>query len=283
MKLSRLNGATTALALTAVLAGGGSWVDASASCDDSGCYRKAISSANVWTGIEAVVTLPNFDLDVSSAAAGRGETPSVYLNSLSGSQEVSCGLAWSAIREPNGIPSKEAKAFRPFWKTDEWHEAPQNQSFNYYPGDTVRIRLETTETNRMSMHIELLQRPGMIAVSKQADSKKPNSLTGFITTSSDAVTSFSGFFRAEGFGPGQVQEFARVISTVLPGTKGRESLAPLTRIGVTEWKEVWLLRDHERVAMSPEQLTGIQCPDAELVSVAAFGASGEQVAIRTKK
>jgi hypothetical protein len=283
MKLSRLKGAATAMAVAAVLARGNFSARAAGSCDEGGCYRKAMSIPDVWTGIEAVVTLPDFDLNIAPGINGATETPSVYLNSLAGEREINCGLTWSAIPEANGVLSKEAKAFRPFWQSEEWHQTPQNQSFHYYPGDTVRIRLETTEANRMSMHIELLQRPGMAVVSNKENPGKSNSYPGFLTTSSDAVTSFSGFFRAEGFGPGQVQEFARVISTTRPGTGGRKGLAPLTRIGVTEFKEVWLLRGHKRVAMGAEQFTGVQCPGAELVSIAAVGASGEQVAIQAKE
>lgn len=130
-------------------------------CFPGAYYRKAVSSVDTWSGIEGVVTLPQFTPDPSRLNPDTGrplDNPSIYMGGRAGDQEIDAGVTWEVIKEPDGSTSKLGKAFRPFWRNKDWHSGPANPDFYYYPGDQIRIRIESLQENKLTMFIELLNR-----------------------------------------------------------------------------------------------------------------------------
>jgi hypothetical protein len=270
--------------------------DAQSACASRETCRKAISSEDVWTGIEGIVTLPTLELSAPDNAidSGANRGPTVCLRGKAGNQEVECGLEMSAIPGAgNDVSMPTAMAFRPFWRTNSAQSSDADSSFRFYPGDTVRIRMETLSSNRMFMSVELLdpaQRPQLDeegASAPQADRQiatlaiAPNSptvvATGLLARSHDAITSLSMAFRADGFGPGQLHEFARVNAAGAFATA--TPMLEVLRVSSAEWHNVWLLRTNERFAMTSERLTDVRCPDASAVSVEPVGSTAERITL----
>src|SRR5215218_5895731 len=120
-------------------------------CFPGAYYRKAVSSQDTWSGIEGVITLPQFtpDPDRINPDTGRSlDNPSVYVGGRAENQEIDCGVTWEVTKDANGKVSHAAKAFRPFWRNKEWHSGPAKPDYYYYPGDQLRIRLESAEANK---------------------------------------------------------------------------------------------------------------------------------------
>lgn len=256
-------------------------------CFPGAIYRKAVSSYDEWTGIEAVVTLPEFHPDPSRTDTATGkclDNPSVYLGGRAGEQEVDAGVSWEVVREPDGSISSQRKAYRPFWRSGQWHSGPAQPDFYYYPGDRIRLRVHTVSSGRLQMSVELLERGEK---GRSADAKYPRAhnhpeepeeqtLSGL---SADSHTSLTINFDAPGFGPGRLQEFKRVNALDQFGQEGRQTLPTRTSVGTATWEEVWLLRKKERLPMTPQRFTDMRCPDPTQIFTEKLGSSGEIVAI----
>lgn len=233
-------------------------------CFRGAYYRKAVSSKDKWSGIVGTVRLPQprFDESRTNPKTGRYlDNPSVYMGGNANEQEIDCGLTWEVIREPDGSVSKQGKAFRSFWRTDKWNSGPARPEFYYYPGDVVRMTCMTSETGKLSLSIEPLERS---------------------TTSSTSLTSFSVTFDAREFGPGIVQEFKRVNAIDQSGNEGKPVKPTKTVVEGAKWSDVQLIRDNERRPFTGQRYTDMRCPSTENVSVEPNpeDPTGETITIR---
>lgn len=265
----------------------------SAPCFPGAYYRKAVSSLDHWTGIEAIVKLPNPEYDANRLKpSGRPiDNASIYLGGNSNDQEIDCGVNWEIIRETDGSVSKVGKAFRPFWRNEKWFSGPANPDYYFYPGDVIRIKVENTQHGKLLMRIDLLARAGTPAAEIRpqvtADETTPivasrpvqKPQPPLTTMPTDAITSFTTVFDATGFRKGGLQQYKRVNGLDQSGNEGNPVQPTSTRIADATWQEVWLLRDHKRVPMTPERFTDMRCPDAKHITVSRVGLSGENVTI----
>jgi len=273
-------------------------------CYSGAYYRKAVSSNDIWTGMEGVVKLPTPVYDSSRMGTnGRfQDNASVYMGGRVGDNEIDAGLSWEVIREPNGSISKNAKAFRPFWRNDKWNSAPAKPDFYYYPGDVVRMKVVTLEDDKLQLSIELLSRADSSTTDGQLVAKPSttNSKDGGSTFSielkttetkltkrqnaltmvpADAMTSFSVSFAAQGFGPDNIQQFKRVNAIDLLDKNDNQLKPTKTKILGAEWRDVKLLRGTEQLPMTPSRYTDMRCPDTKQVKVTPIGETGEKIDI----
>lgn len=226
--------------------------DASRECFAGAIYRKAVSSADQWDGIEGIVTLPDIEFDPARFSKERGrylDNPSIYMGGRAGEQEIDAGLTWEVIREPDGTISKERKAFRPFWRNETWNTAPLNDSLCFYPGDTVRMRCATTGRGQMVIAISL------IAQGPNAPQDGPQ------------LSVWEVNFTAKSFGIGLPQEFKRVNAIDQVANEGKPAQATTTRVSGARWKSVALIRNGAHVPMTPSRFTDMRCPVPESVQV----------------
>ncbi len=275
--------------------------DAARDCFPGAGYRKAVSSQDLWTGIETVVTLPTPFYDPARVnEKGRIlDSASVYVGGHAGEQEVDCGLSWEVVREADGRISSRAKAFRPFWRARAWHSGPTTPDFYFSPGDTVYLACRTApEPDKLVLEIRLLRRsaepttgtehatgrpvwtgPDRVEAAEAQDDEWTDS--ELAAAVADPLTSFSVTFDAEGFGTGNVQEFKSVNGLYQSGNEGRDAVPTRTAITGCVWRQVFLLRRADgreaHVPMTPDRFTDMRCPAPSNVAVAAFGETGERV------
>lgn len=218
-------------------------------CFPGAYYRKAVSSFDTWTGIEGTITLPQLELDPSRVKpTGRFlDNPSIYMGGRSGSQEIDAGLTWEVIRETNGSVSAVAKAFRPFWRNNQWHNAPAVPDYYYYPGDTVRMSCRTVEEGRLALTVELLARSGTVASEEILEVTQP-------------ISVFTTVFDTSSFGPGKIQQFKRVNAIDQSGNEGQPVQPTKARVAKAMWHEVSLWRADQRLPFTPMRFTDMRCP-----------------------
>lgn len=225
-------------------------------CFPGAIYRKAVSSRDVWTGIEGIVTLPRpaFDPQRTNRETGRPlDNPSIYLGGRAGHQEIDAGVSWEVIQEPDGSVSTQRKAFRPFWRNEKWSSGPAEPDYYYHPGDTLRMSVATREPGKLVLEIALLHRAGTPAPASLADAEPISVLT---------VP-----FDAASFGPGKVQEFKRVNAIDQSGNEGKPAQPTRTTVSPARWHAVHLLRGSDRRPMTSSRFTDMRCPDPALVGV----------------
>jgi len=229
---------------------------ASVECFPGAIYRKAVSSTDRWTGIEGIVVLPEMDFDESRPHPRRpgrwADNPSIYMGCRIGGQEVDAGVSWEVIREADGSVSTQAKAFRPFWRVDQWGSGPARPEFYYWPGDTLRMAVRIAAEDRLELVVELLER----GPAARAAGAVP------------APTLFVQEFDAPGFGFLEVQEFKRVNAIDQAANEGMPAQSTRTAVTGAEWLEVWLRRrDGEFRPFVPARFTDMRCPDPASVVV----------------
>lgn len=238
---------------------------ASIDCFPGAIYRKAVSSVDRWTGIEATVTLPTLVTDpqrVDEKTKKPLDNASCYIGGNAEGTEIDAGVSWEVIREADGSVSPQRKAFRPFWRNKQWFNAPAKPELYFYPGDTIRMSIWTSAENKLMFRVELLARAGEpIAASPisqhQVEMDAPN------------------------FGPGRKQEFKRVSAIDQMRNEGRPAQPTNAHVNGVVWSKVSLMRGDERRPMIAERFTDMRCPDAKLVDVKATeDPSGERIELR---
>lgn len=241
-------------------------------CFPGAYYRKAVSSQDAWTGIEGVITLPEARFDAQRRRPKNPaqflDNPSVYMGGRAGEQEIDAGVTWEVVREANGTVSKEREAFRPFWRNKGWFTGPAHPDYYFWPGDTIRVRIETPANNKLTMRIELVERgkTGKREVKWWGPTTRP-------------VEALWVDFDAHGFGPGRVQEFKRVNAIDQVGREGKGVDPTNTTVTGAVWHEVYLLRGAERLEFAPKRFTDMRCPRKEHHSVQTGEKGGERIAI----
>lgn len=233
--------------------------DKSRPCFPGAIYRKAASSTDLWTGIDAVVTLPAFVPDESRIRpTGRpADNCSVYFGGRAGDTEIDAGVLWEVVREPDGSVSKVGKAYRPFWRNKKWFNAPAEEQYYYYPGDTIRVRVWTEAADKLKMQIDLVARKG-----DEIDHRRP------------PISTLSVDFDAPGFGPGRKQEFKRVTAIDQANNEGKPAQATKARVENCVFRSVHLLRGDDRLPMTGERFTDMRCPDGMFFTIGGTNDEG---------
>jgi hypothetical protein len=264
-----------ALMLAAVLPAGEVPPAKSIPCFPGAYYRKAVSSQDVWTGIEGVVTLPTPAFDEARRRPNNPaqflDNPSVYMGGRGGETEIDAGLTWEIVQEPDGKTSTDRKAFRPFWRNKKWFAGPADVNYYFWPGDTIRIAIWTEAKDKLTMKIELVERgpTGLAQAKRYAPTTRP-------------AEPLVVHFDAHGWGPGRVQEFKRVNAIDLVGREGKSVQETRTVVAGAVWRECYLLRgDGDRRPFVPERFTDMRCPDPRFFTVAPGDATrgGESIEI----
>ena len=239
--------------------------DKSRPCFPGAIYRKAVSSVDAWTGIDAVVTLPTFVPDQTRLRpTGRpADNCSVYFGGRAGNTEIDAGVLWEVIRQLDGSVSKVGKAYRPFWRNKKWFNAPAEAQYYYDPGDTIRVRVWTDAPDKLKMQIDLIARRG-----EPIDHRRP------------PISTLSVDFDAPGFGPGRMQEFKRVTAIDQAGNEGKPAQPTRARVEDCAFRSVHLLRGEERLPMTAPRFTDMRCPDHRFFTVAdSTDDGGERIGI----
>jgi hypothetical protein len=235
-------------------------------CFPGAYYRKAVSSADQWTGIGGRITLPTpvMDPDRTSTTTGKFlDNSSIYLGGNVGeAQEIDAGILWEIIREADGTVSPRRKAYRVFWRNASWHNAPAVAEYYYYPGDLIEMSCQTTEAGKLVLQVDLLARAG----------EEPGA---------EPVSSFTTTFDAFAFGPDKVQQFKRVNAIDQTGNEGNEVQPTKAKVFNAIWHEVWLYRGEEKVPFTPERFTDMRCPKPDHFQVTSFHTDkgGEKITI----
>lgn len=252
---------------------------ASIPCFPGAYYRKAVSAIDVWTGYEGVVTLPEFEPDRERKRKGRPgqfmDNPSVYVGGWAGpvddkgekageGREVDAGLSWEVVREPTGMVSRERKAFRPFWRTGEWRSARAIPEWYFYPGDTVRLRIETVAEHKLRLTIELVSRgeKGNAAM-RGYNATRPATDPTLV----DKVVPLTVDFDADHFAPGKPAEFKRVNAIDQVGREGQGVEPTNAAVTGAVWADELLFRGDARLPFTPARFTDMRCPDPAHVVV----------------
>jgi hypothetical protein len=246
---------------------------ASLPCFPGAYYRKAVSSADVWTGIEGTVTLPAITFDESRRNPKKPgqylDNPSVYIGGRAGEQEIDAGVSWEVIRERDGSVSNARKAFRPFWRNKGWHAAPADPALYFYPGDTIRLRIETPATNKLTLTVQLVERG--------EEGKRASA--GLQPSTRPAREPLKVEFDAFGFGPGKAQQFKRVNAIDQVGREGKDVDATRTQATGAVWKEAFLFRGVVKLPFAPGRFTDMRCPDSKHFNVEPLDGGGERIDI----
>lgn len=143
-------------------------------CFPGAWYRKVVTQADKWIGMEAIVTLPYFTPDEDRIVASGNhvgkysDTPSIYIGSKT-TEESDIGLAYEVgcvDKACETYSATEKIAFRPFWRhVDEnrkniWNATGIKQlQYYYFPGDKLRLSLyEVPDSpNYARFEIEVLE------------------------------------------------------------------------------------------------------------------------------
>jgi hypothetical protein len=238
-------------------------------CFPGAIYRKAVSSLDTWTGIEAVITLPTLVTDPQRVDEKTGkplDNASCYIGGNAdpdaGSTEIDAGVNWEVIREADGRVSPQRKAFRPFWRNKQWFNAPARPELYFHPGDTVRLSIWTAAQDRLTFRVELLARAG------EPPAASP-------------ISVHEAEMDAPGFGPGRKQQFKRVSAIDQMRNEGKPAQPTTARVEGAIWSRVSLMRGEERRLMTRERFTDMRCPDTRLVEARATDdPSGEKIELR---
>lgn len=220
-------------------------------CFPGAYYRKAVSSFDVWTGVIGVVKLgvPQTDLNrLDEQDKQPLDNFSVYMGgNAGGKQEVDAGLTWEFTRDEQGNLSTTRNAWRPFWRTTTWHNAPAEKRYYWYPGDTVTMAVIVAGPRRLRLVV--------------AD------------VGPQPTRAFQTEFDAHGFAPGVPRQFKRVNAIDQRRNEGKPVQPTSAQVTGAVWLETELLRGEgaaaQKLPMTPARMTDMRCPSPEHVKVTA--------------
>jgi hypothetical protein len=240
-------------------------------CFPGAIYRKAVSPVGNYTGIEAVVQLPEFTPDPARINPKNNrplDNTSAYLGGHANGREIDAGLTWEVIRDAKGQVSADRVAFRPFWRNDVWANAPAQPEYYYFPGDKVLLRCELIADEEMLLTVELQERA--------AGSRKRCEELGIAYH--DAPTRFTAVFEAPEFRINGRAEFKRVNAIDQSGNEGFAAQATAAVATGIEWHQVNLLRGEARIPFTPDLYMSMRCPNVDNVVTAPIPGSTDPTA-----
>lgn len=228
---------------------------ASIPCFAGAYYRKAVTSFDVWTGIAGIVKLgtPKVDEDRLDAAKKQPlDNFSVYMGGNAGGNfEVDAGLTWAFTTDAEGKSSERRNAWRPFWRTKTWNNAPNSPEYTWYPGDTVQIAV-------------LLVGPKKLRLIVADANPQPKKM-------------FQVDFDAEGFAPNVARQFKRVNAIDQFGNEGKTVQPTKAQVTGAEWLQTILLRgagaETRQIPMDKTRFTDMRCSDQSHIVVTTTDAA----------
>lgn len=217
-------------------------------CFAGAWYRKAVSSYDVWTGISGIVVLGKPTVDearLNETTKQPLDNFSVYMGGNAGAKyEVDAGLTWAFTQDAAGKLSERRRAWRPFWRTKVWTNAPQLDRHTWYPGDTVRMEVRMIEPKKLRLSV--------------ADA------------GAYPKRRFSVDFDADGFTEDVKRQFKRVNAIDQFGNEGK----PVKLTGATvinaQWLSTSLFRGKKEVAMNKYRYTDMRCSNVMHIVVTSI-------------
>jgi hypothetical protein len=213
---------------------------ASIPCFAGAHYRKAVSSFDVWTGIAGFVKLGTPKVD-EARIDPKDNQPldnfSVYMGgNAGGKHEVDAGVNWNFSTDASGKRSARRNAWRPFWRTKTWSEAPDKPEFTFKPGDTIQMAILVAGAGKLRMII--------------SDAKNPQK-------------QFTVDFDAEGFVPNVPRQFKRVNAIDQRYNEGKPVQATKAEVVGAEWINTILLRGEganaKQIPLDAAHFTDMRC------------------------
>lgn len=213
---------------------------ASIPCFAGAHYRKAVSSFDVWTGIAGFVKLGTPTVD-EARIDPKDNQPldnfSVYMGGNAGGKyEVDAGVNWNFSTDASGKRSARRNAWRPFWRTKTWSEAPDKPEYTFKPGDTIQMAIIVVSAGKLRMII--------------SDAKNPQK-------------QFSVDFDAEGFAPNVLRQFKRVNAIDQRYNEGKPVQSTKAEVVGAEWLQTILLRGEgasaRQIPMDAAHFTDMRC------------------------
>lgn len=218
---------------------------ASIPCFAGAYYRKAVSSFDVWNGISGTVVLGQPAVDEARLDEKTGQPLdnfSVYMGgNAGGKQEVDAGLTWAFTRDAAGKQSERRNAWRPFWRTKVWSNAPPSNAYDWHPGDTVRMEVSMVAPKTLRLRIE--------------------------DAGVHPVKRFSVDFDAESFTPDVSRQFKRVNAIDQFHNEGKPVKPTHASVVNSEWLHTFLFRGKKKLNMNTFRFTDMRCSDAKHVVV----------------
>lgn len=213
---------------------------ASIPCFAGAYYRKAVSSFDIWTGISGTVILGQPTVDETRLDEKTGQPLdnfSVYMGgNAGGKQEVDAGLTWAFTQDAAGKQSERRRAWRPFWRTKVWSNAPPSNAYDWYPGDTVHMEVSMSAPKMLRLRIE--------------------------DAGVHPAKSFSVDFDADGFTPDISRQFKRVNAIDQFHNEGKPVKPTAASVVNSEWLNTFLFRGKKKLDMNKFRFTDMRCSDA---------------------
>ncbi|MEP7213343.1 MAG: hypothetical protein ABI791_09725 [Acidobacteriota bacterium] len=222
---------------------------ASIPCFAGAYYRKAVTSFDTWTGIAGIVKLgtPKFDEQRLDPAKKQPlDNFSVYMGgNAGGNYEVDAGLTWAFTTDASGKLSERRNAWRPFWRTKTWNNAPNHAEYTWYPGETVQIAVYLVAPKKLRLIV--------------ADANpRPKKM-------------FQVDFDADGFAPNVARQFKRVNAIDQFGNEGKPVQPTKAEVTGAEWLQTILLRgagsEAKQIPMDRARFTDMRCSDRSHIVV----------------
>ena len=240
---------------------------ATSPCFQGAFYRKVVSSADNWLGIEGTVILPTLIYDLTRFNPLKPDTyldnASVYLGGTSDGQETDIGMTWEVIKDAAGNVSKERLAFRPFLRrtshksgqTALYKNAPAESKFYWYPGDTLTMSVVLAQDSQLKF------------------------------TVSGSGKKYEEFFDVAGYNYTTKAQYKRVNAIDQVSNEGKPVQSTTAKVIGANWLNVFLYRYNKseaiKVPMHSKRYTDMRCPDVDHFEITTppNSVSGEKIDI----
>ena len=209
-------------------------------CFAGAWYRKAVSSFDEWTGISGTIVLGMPTVDEARLNAKTGQPLdnfSVYMGgNAGGKHEVDAGLTWAFTQDSTGKLSDRRRAWRPFWRTATWSNAPLSDNYTWFPGDTVRMEVSLVAPKKLRL---MVSDAGLHPVKR-----------------------FSVDFDADNFTEELKRQFKRVNAIDQFGNEGKPVKPTNANVINAQWLNTDLFRGDKTVPMNNHRFTDMRCSDS---------------------
>jgi hypothetical protein len=220
-------------------------------CFAGAWYRKAVSSFDEWTGISGTIVLGTPTVDEARLNPKTGQPLdnfSVYMGgNAGGKQEVDAGLTWAFTQDAlTGKLSERRRAWRPFWRTATWSNAPLSENYSWYPGDTVRMEVSLIAPQKLRLTV--------------ADA------------GARPLKNFSVDFNADSFTQEIKRQFKRVNAIDQFGNEGKPVKPTNANVVNAQWLNTYFMRRGKKVPMNKYRFTDMRCSNALHIVVTSLDA-----------
>lgn len=239
---------------------------ATSPCFAGAYYRKAMSSSDIWQGIEGTVVLPTIEFDKDRVNPAKPQqyldNPSIYMGGTSGGQETDIGMTWEVIRDENGNVSADRRAFRPFLRRSKhtasgqaalYVNAPAQKEYYWYPGETITMSVQVVDNGKLRFKV------------------------------SGNGKTYETEFESAGYGLKTPAVYKRVNAIDQVSNEGKPAQPTKTKVKGAKWLSVYLLRPCQKeivkAPMHTGRFTDMRCPDVKYFTVTPHEKSSESIVI----